>query len=115
MMNTMQPYVLENTEKLVTLDLIPLYTMRLSMASVFVGTIAQDMVSRGSGMAAIPEREFHTVKQIAELLQLNVATVRLMIREGELEAIKVRKEWRVTKEAFQRYLDTHKTGEPPGT
>lgn len=49
------------------------------------------------------ERVF-TIEEIAETLKVSVDTVRRMIRDGEIHAIKVRGQWRITKEALDHYL-----------
>lgn len=59
---------------------------------------------RGSCMAAMPEGEVFTLKEVAEFLKVNVATVRAMARSGEIEAFRVRHNWRVTREALESFV-----------
>jgi excisionase family DNA binding protein len=46
----------------------------------------------------------YTLEEVARILRVSVATVRRMIDDKELEAIKVRGQWRVRKEVLDRYL-----------
>lgn len=46
----------------------------------------------------------YTLEEVAKILRVSVATVRRMIDDGELEAIKVRGQWRVRKDVLDRYL-----------
>ena len=46
----------------------------------------------------------YTLEEVAKILRVSVATVRRMIDDGELEAIKVRGQWRVRKDILDRYL-----------
>jgi len=59
--------------------------------------------------------QFLTVEQAADKLQFHVATVRRMLRLGQLPGIKLGggKEWRVSAQALDRYLVT--AAQPPET
>lgn len=46
----------------------------------------------------------YTVEQVAKILQVSEATVRKLIKNGELEAFMVGNQYRVTKEALDRYM-----------
>ena len=46
----------------------------------------------------------YTLEEVARILRVSVATVRRMIDDKELEAIRVRGQWRVRKEVLDRYL-----------
>ena len=46
----------------------------------------------------------YTIEEVARILRVSVATVRRMIDDKELEAIKVRGQWRVRKVVLDRYL-----------
>lgn len=48
-------------------------------------------------------RPLLTAEEVAEELGLHARTVRRHIREGQLEAQKVGKSWRITREALARY------------
>ena len=61
-------------------------------------------------MAALPDDAFFTIQEVAQLLKCTVATVRTMIRTGELEAFRVRRHWRVSHESLQRVIDLHSSG-----
>lgn len=53
---------------------------------------------------AMTEEKFYTVKEIANLLRIHPRTVRKMIAEGELEAIKVRDEYRIRQSALDALM-----------
>jgi excisionase family DNA binding protein len=46
----------------------------------------------------------YTVEEISKLLKVSVATVRRLIRIGELEAFPVGNQYRVTQEALDKYM-----------
>lgn len=48
--------------------------------------------------------KLYTIEQIAEILQVGDSTVRRMIADREIEAIKVGRQWRITETALQDYL-----------
>jgi excisionase family DNA binding protein len=48
-------------------------------------------------------KEYYTVKQIAQLLDLHEKTIQRYIREGKIKARKVGKSWRVTKANLVRF------------
>jgi excisionase family DNA binding protein len=47
--------------------------------------------------------EFYTPKEISSILKISVQSVRNLIREGKIPAIKVGKQWRVRKVDLERY------------
>lgn len=46
----------------------------------------------------------YTVEQVAEILQVSVHTVRRLIKEGKIKAVRVGIQLRVTKEELDRFL-----------
>lgn len=52
-------------------------------------------------------KKFWNLKDVAEFLELSPRTVWNMIKTGELEAIKVGKEWRVHYTTIIKYLKSH--------
>ena len=46
------------------------------------------------------ERELYSVGEVAELLGLHVRTVRNYVREGRLKAVRIGKQYRISKEDF---------------
>lgn len=46
---------------------------------------------------------FYTVEQVAELLQVHWQTVLNYIKGGKLEAVKLGRGYRISKEAFDRF------------
>jgi excisionase family DNA binding protein len=55
------------------------------------------------------ERNYLTVKQIADDLGVSVQAVRNWINNGELEAIDLGRGYRIHKDEYQRFLELRKT------
>jgi len=55
------------------------------------------------------QSKFMTVKEVAELLQLNRMTIYRYVRAGKLTAYKVGKDLRIKKEDFDKFLETIRT------
>ena len=50
--------------------------------------------------------EVYTLKEIIDLLQVTRRTLYNWIKDGKLRAFRVGKEWRVTKEALEDFIQT---------
>jgi excisionase family DNA binding protein len=50
-------------------------------------------------------RKFLTVKDVAELLQVGEVTVRHWIKDGELRAIDVGREWRIAPRDLEQFVE----------
>ncbi len=48
-----------------------------------------------------------TVHEIADLLKMRESTVRAWIRDGDLRAIKMGRDWRVAVKDLEAYLEDH--------
>ena len=46
----------------------------------------------------------YTTHEIAEILKVNIETVRIKIRSGELKAIKIGNSYRITDESLNNFL-----------
>ena len=46
----------------------------------------------------------YTVEEVAKILKVSVATVRRLIKIGELEAFPVGNQYRITQEALDKYM-----------
>jgi excisionase family DNA binding protein len=57
----------------------------------------------------MPRDAYQTVKEVADRLNVNEATVRQWIRDGELRAIDIGKGWRIADRDFEAFLATHAT------
>jgi excisionase family DNA binding protein len=63
------------------------------------------------------QQVFYTIKEASEILRVSDETVRRMINNGQLEAIRVqgtlggRGQWRVRKESLDKYTGQQKGGE----
>lgn len=53
--------------------------------------------------------QYRTVREVADLLQVNEATVRRWIKGGELRAIDIGKGWRIGPDDLETFLDGHAT------
>ncbi len=53
--------------------------------------------------------QYRTVKQVADLLQVNEVTVRRWIKDGELRAIDIGKVWRIGPDDLDAFLEGHAT------
>jgi putative molybdopterin biosynthesis protein len=54
------------------------------------------------------EDKFYTASQIAEKLQVNIMTIYRYIDGGKLDAYKFGKEFRISLEDFEKFLNTNK-------
>ena len=52
------------------------------------------------------EEKIYTVKEVAEILRVTAKTVRIMCADGELEAFKVRDEWRIKQSALEAIMQS---------
>jgi excisionase family DNA binding protein len=55
------------------------------------------------------EGQLLTVEQVANIMQVHVETVRVWIRNGDLVAVDIGKEYRVTREDLNKYIEERKT------
>lgn len=53
--------------------------------------------------------QYRTVKDVAELLQVNEVTVRRWIKDSELRAIDIGKGWRIGPDDLDAFLEGHAT------
>jgi excisionase family DNA binding protein len=61
------------------------------------------------------EKAILTVEQAAEILQMHVATVRRMLRLGQLPGMKLGpKEWRIPSDALQEFIAGKMKGQAAG-
>ena len=56
--------------------------------------------------------KFYTTEQVAELLAVNPKTIRLLIKEQKLEAVKIRGEYRIEETEIKRFIEDNKTTRP---
>ena len=54
-------------------------------------------------------RQFFSVKDVAGLLKIGEPTVRSWIKNGELRAVDVGREWRIAPKDLEEFLDRHAT------
>ena len=57
------------------------------------------LTSRGGGNVNI-----YTVEEVADLLKIKPETVRIMLRDNELNGFKAGKAWRVTEDDLKKYI-----------
>jgi len=58
------------------------------------------------------DKMFYTPEDIAEMLELDVGTIRRYIRQGKLPAIKLEGAYRIRREDFERFIEERKTVKP---
>lgn len=63
-------------------------------------------------------KDFYTVRDIAEQLQVKEKAVRFQIKQGKLEASKVMSKYVISAENYKKYIEAHSTNaetdqEPP--
>ncbi len=61
---------------------------------------------------SMTEEQVYTVEEIAAILRVTPRTVRTMIAKGEIEAFKVRSEYRIRQSALDRLMRKNQ-GEQP--
>ncbi len=49
--------------------------------------------------------KFYTIEEVAAILRVNPAKVRQLIAAGEIRATKVGKQYRISEEALQEYIE----------
>ena len=61
----------------------------------------------GASMSAdiMTEEIIHTVKDVAKILQVDPRTIRKMIADGEIEAFRVRGEYRIRQSALDAFIE----------
>ena len=57
----------------------------------------------------MPRDQYQTVKEVADRLKVNEATVRGWIKDGDLRAIEVGKGWRIADNDLFEFLCDHET------
>ena len=53
--------------------------------------------------------KFYTTEEVAEMLKLNVRTVRAMINQKRLRAVKIGNEYRVTDDHLRQFIEDYQT------
>lgn len=51
------------------------------------------------------EEKFYTIEQVANILEMHHKTIRKFIKDGKLKANKVGKQWRVSQEDLNSFMD----------
>lgn len=54
-------------------------------------------------------KQYLTVEDIADLLGVSVDTVRNWIKQGRLEAYKVGRDYRISNEQFEKFMEARRT------
>ena len=57
----------------------------------------------------MPRDTYQTVKEVADRLKVNEATVRQWIKDGDLRAIDIGKGWRIADSDLEAFLTAHAT------
>jgi putative molybdopterin biosynthesis protein len=56
-------------------------------------------------MRLMADTTMYTVEEIAKMLKVSTETIRKLIARGEIKAKRIGKQYRVTQEALDEYLD----------
>lgn len=56
----------------------------------------------------VKEQDYYTLKQIAEMWGMNLQTIRIYVKNGELKASKVGKQYIVSKEHLKEFVESKK-------
>ena len=59
------------------------------------------------------EKAIYTVPEVAKRLQVTDKTVRAWIRDRQLTAIRIGREWRIREEDIQHFIDRHHSTATP--
>ncbi len=59
-------------------------------------------------VAKTPPHKFYTTEEIAEMLRLNVQTVRNLLLDKRLGGIKIGKEWRISEEDLAKFFQENR-------
>ncbi len=57
---------------------------------------------------AIGGHEFLTTDEVLEYLRINARTVYRLIRNGELPAVRIGRQWRIRRDDLDQWLETQK-------
>ncbi|MCC0655968.1 helix-turn-helix domain-containing protein [Clostridioides sp. ES-S-0123-01] len=60
------------------------------------------------------EEKFYTIDQVANILEMHHKTIRKFIKDGKLKANKVGKQWRVSQEDLNSFMDVKSENEDKG-
>lgn len=53
--------------------------------------------------------DLYTTEEVGEMLKMKATTIRALIRDKKLPAIKIGTEYRITAEDLQKFLDDNRT------
>jgi putative molybdopterin biosynthesis protein len=51
--------------------------------------------------------KFYTIEEIADILRVNPAKVRQLLKSGDLKSTRIGKQYRISEEQLQEYLRRH--------
>jgi excisionase family DNA binding protein len=66
-------------------------------------------IALDGGVNISPAPTFYTTEEVAELLKISAKTVREMIKDKRLQAVRVGKEYRITEDQIRQYVEENKT------
>ena len=74
----------------------------------FDKALSNGVLSLTTGYTARGKRMLHTIEEVAKILRVSEATVRRLIKSGQLEAIQVGSQYRISQEELDRFLSRGK-------
>lgn len=51
------------------------------------------------------KKDFYTAREVADILRVNIMTIYRYIKAGKIEAHKIGKEFRISKDEFDKFLN----------
>ena len=58
------------------------------------------------------QKKYLKVKEIADMLGLSILTIYEYIKRGEVQAVKLGRNYRVERKEFEKFIKRHSTGVP---
>ena len=55
------------------------------------------------------DEQLYTPQEVAEYLKVDVRTVYRWLRDGEMDAIRFRREYRISESALREFINNHRT------
>jgi excisionase family DNA binding protein len=76
--------------------------------ALFDGYLDSSYNSLKKGDVAV-SKQYYSVEEIANILEVSIDTVRNWIKQGRLEAFKVGRDYRISQEQFDRFMNERRT------
>ena len=54
--------------------------------------------------------KFYTLKEVSDTIKIPENTIRIWLRSGRIEGVKIGRHWRITETALEKFLKEHTGG-----